>query len=625
MVQRFGPLMRPRGAFLTLTLHGQRARRAGLRRRHVVGQGRARVRHAHARLRGRAACTAPASTASRPGPWASRAASAIGFIEQHDRLHASATRRCPRRSRRRGRRDRGVPVQPARQRHHRQRRPRRQGLLSDGRGGGRRARQLCARSNRNGGCARGAGTGQHLARMPRQLTHRYADPVDEIWLAAAKRLGLEVRRSDGAYAAYDGQGVLTLAERKRLRRRRLAGAADLPRALPRAGRGRARCVARLGPVQHRRPRSRARARVPPRCRPRSARAMACATSSRSPPITARTGTRCPAIRSRRRRRGDPAIELARAAWQRARRGRVGETLHAALAATRRSLGGAAVRGAGLAVAHDSAAAPQRLPAAARRVAALRRLRLAVPGGGQAGRAALPHDARRRRPTGRARRARATVACERFEPQARRGRMCELRRVLPRRFRSRARARARTDGATPSTTLADATPRFARAAARRVVASRSMATARPTRPYRCRVYADRPRACAEFELAGDACLEGAPPRRPQPLTASLPAPTDCLQPLLGTLLVGPLRGSQLFPFSDEHVTSTWRDATSARAASIRRAALNRDAFEDRHARVLAMCRRDPCSPAARISISSDCVRASRTLLPDFGQRVRCARS
>ena len=34
------------------------------------------------------------------GPCASRAASAIGFIEQHDRVHASATRRCPRRSRR---------------------------------------------------------------------------------------------------------------------------------------------------------------------------------------------------------------------------------------------------------------------------------------------------------------------------------------------------------------------------------------------------------------------------------------------------------------------------------------------------------------------------------------------
>jgi hypothetical protein len=24
-------------------------------------------------------------------------------------------------------------------------------------------------------------------------------------------------------------------------------------------------------------------------------------------------------------------------------------------------------------------------------------------------------------------------------------------------------------------------------------------------YRCRIYAERPRACAEFEIAGDACL------------------------------------------------------------------------------------------------------------------------
>jgi Fe-S-cluster containining protein len=29
---------------------------------------------------------------------------------------------------------------------------------------------------------------------------------------------------------------------------------------------------------------------------------------------------------------------------------------------------------------------------------------------------------------------------------------------------------------------------------------------PDRPYRCRVYAERPRACADFEIAGDACLE-----------------------------------------------------------------------------------------------------------------------
>jgi Fe-S-cluster containining protein len=26
------------------------------------------------------------------------------------------------------------------------------------------------------------------------------------------------------------------------------------------------------------------------------------------------------------------------------------------------------------------------------------------------------------------------------------------------------------------------------------------------PYRCRVYAERPRSCAQFEVFGDACLE-----------------------------------------------------------------------------------------------------------------------
>lgn len=47
--------------------------------------------------------------------------------------------------------------------------------------------------------------------MPRAIRHHYRDPVDEIWLATARRLGVEVRRGDDAYAAYDGLGVLTIA------------------------------------------------------------------------------------------------------------------------------------------------------------------------------------------------------------------------------------------------------------------------------------------------------------------------------------------------------------------------------------------------------------------------------
>ena len=54
---------------------GQRARRPRLRRRHVVGQGRARVRHPDARLRGGPAWGARVNAIS-AGPYASRAASA---------------------------------------------------------------------------------------------------------------------------------------------------------------------------------------------------------------------------------------------------------------------------------------------------------------------------------------------------------------------------------------------------------------------------------------------------------------------------------------------------------------------------------------------------------------------
>jgi hypothetical protein len=48
--------------------------------------------------------------------------------------------------------------------------------------------------------------------MPkRSINHSYQDPVDLIWLRAAADLGLTVQRSRDAYAAYDGQGHLTIS------------------------------------------------------------------------------------------------------------------------------------------------------------------------------------------------------------------------------------------------------------------------------------------------------------------------------------------------------------------------------------------------------------------------------
>ena len=46
----------------------------------------------------------------------------------------------------------------------------------------------------------------------RPIVHRYEDPVDLIWIRAAADLGLEIQRSADAYATYDGKGTLTIAE-----------------------------------------------------------------------------------------------------------------------------------------------------------------------------------------------------------------------------------------------------------------------------------------------------------------------------------------------------------------------------------------------------------------------------
>jgi Fe-S-cluster containining protein len=47
--------------------------------------------------------------------------------------------------------------------------------------------------------------------MARQIAHRYVDPLSEIWLATAARLGLRVRRVADAYASTDGAGQLAIA------------------------------------------------------------------------------------------------------------------------------------------------------------------------------------------------------------------------------------------------------------------------------------------------------------------------------------------------------------------------------------------------------------------------------
>ena len=46
--------------------------------------------------------------------------------------------------------------------------------------------------------------------MVRQVTQRYVDPLAEVWLGAAKRIGLRIVRTPDAYAATDGGGTLAI-------------------------------------------------------------------------------------------------------------------------------------------------------------------------------------------------------------------------------------------------------------------------------------------------------------------------------------------------------------------------------------------------------------------------------
>ena len=47
--------------------------------------------------------------------------------------------------------------------------------------------------------------------MPREPSHRYRDPLDAIWEAALQSIGLQLDRTDQAYATSDGRGRLSLA------------------------------------------------------------------------------------------------------------------------------------------------------------------------------------------------------------------------------------------------------------------------------------------------------------------------------------------------------------------------------------------------------------------------------
>jgi hypothetical protein len=45
---------------------------------------------------------------------------------------------------------------------------------------------------------------------PRQVRHRDLDPLEQVWLATARRIGLRIERSGEVYASTDGSGTLRL-------------------------------------------------------------------------------------------------------------------------------------------------------------------------------------------------------------------------------------------------------------------------------------------------------------------------------------------------------------------------------------------------------------------------------
>ena len=46
--------------------------------------------------------------------------------------------------------------------------------------------------------------------MSRDVTHRYVDPLSQVWLGAARRIGIRIERTPHAYAATNGRGTLSI-------------------------------------------------------------------------------------------------------------------------------------------------------------------------------------------------------------------------------------------------------------------------------------------------------------------------------------------------------------------------------------------------------------------------------
>lgn len=338
--------------------------------------------------------------------------------------------------------------------------------------------------------------------MPRTLTHRYLDPVDEIWLATAKKLGFEVQRSNDAYASYDGKGVLTIATFAQLDQDDSLAQLifhELCHALV-TGHG-AQHAPDWG-LQNIDQRDLVREHACHRLQAALSdrhglrELMAVTTEHRSYWDALPADPLAPG--------DDAAIELAQAAWQRARRGSWAEALEAALTATARIA--AAVRPfcaepslwSGTRPLHASGFPLARDPK--HTCGACAWLFRAGPG-------PVETRCRQTRKGARsiARRVQANErGCERWEPKldpescAACGACCRQGfDLVP------VRAREPIVKRHPELVQRDRHGLHVPRPLGRCVALDGDGSGQA---FRCRVYAERPRACAEFEVAGDACLE-----------------------------------------------------------------------------------------------------------------------
>jgi hypothetical protein len=331
---------------------------------------------------------------------------------------------------------------------------------------------------------------------------QYQDPIDAIWIATAGKLGIEVRRGDGAYASYDGKGVLTIAQDAQLDADDSLAQMILhelchalvsgPDAAQHVDWGLENVDRRDLVREHACHRLQAAL-----CDRHGLRSLFAVTTEHRPywdalPTDPLAGA------------ADPAIELARAAYRGARSGRWGQVLDAALAATARIADVARPFVEPSSLWHGTLGAHRsgfRLHAdSSKTCGGCAWCFLAGPG------RLLP----RCRQTRAGARSIATHiepeerACERFEPRfderecGRCGACCregfDLVSLRPKEAFTKLHAEL---------VSSDRHGLHVPRPGGRCVALEGDGTASA---YRCRVYETRPRSCRDFEIAGDACLQ-----------------------------------------------------------------------------------------------------------------------